>query len=179
VRGLVCRTCFDGADFSACAICQRRIDADDPFLTASRPRPPRGATAAFAWPLLVQAGGLAEITGGKLQLTTKGRAALGKPAAGVLQALWRSLLAKGLIDEFSRVENIKGQRAANVLTAPKARRQTVAEALAGQPVGEWVEIADLFGQMKLTTWSPRVERSERALWKLYVGCCSSTRRLSV
>ena len=124
--------------------------------------------AAFAWPMLVQAGGLAEITGGKLQLTAKGRAALGKPAAGVVQALWRSWLTKGLIDEFSRVENIKGQRAANVLTAPKARRQKVSEALAAQPAGEWVDVDDLFGQMKQTARSPRVARSERALWKLYL-----------
>ncbi|GAA0398819.1 hypothetical protein GCM10009541_47320 [Micromonospora gifhornensis] len=124
--------------------------------------------AAFAWPLLVQAGGLADISSGKLQLTAKGRAALGKPAAAVVQALWRSWLTKGLIDEFSRVENIKGQRAANVLTAPKARRQKVSEALTAQPVGEWVDVDDLFAQMKQTAWSPRVVRSERALWKLYL-----------
>lgn len=124
--------------------------------------------AAFAWPLLVQAGGLAEISGGKLKLTATGRAALGKPPAGVLRALWRSWLSKGLIDEFSRVESIKGQRAANVLTAPKARRQKVSEALAGQPAGVWVDVDDLFQQMKMTAWSPRVARSERALWKLYL-----------
>ncbi|MET9295285.1 RING finger family 4 domain-containing protein [Streptomyces sp. NPDC003077] len=35
---LVCRTCFDGSDFSACPICHRRIDADDPFLRPRRPR---------------------------------------------------------------------------------------------------------------------------------------------
>ncbi|MFI6317938.1 RING finger family 4 domain-containing protein [Nonomuraea sp. NPDC050556] len=29
---LVCRVCWDGADFSACPICHRRIDLDDPFL---------------------------------------------------------------------------------------------------------------------------------------------------
>lgn len=29
---LVCRTCWDGSDFSACPICHRRIDLDDPFL---------------------------------------------------------------------------------------------------------------------------------------------------
>src|SRR6266498_3542546 len=27
---LVCRACFDGADFSACPICHRRINPDDP-----------------------------------------------------------------------------------------------------------------------------------------------------
>jgi hypothetical protein len=35
---LVCRSCFDGADYSACPICNRSIDAGDPFL---RPAPPR------------------------------------------------------------------------------------------------------------------------------------------
>ncbi|MFC1436747.1 MXAN_6230/SCO0854 family RING domain-containing protein [Streptacidiphilus sp. N1-10] len=35
---LVCRSCFDGADFSACPICHRRIDADDPFLQPARVR---------------------------------------------------------------------------------------------------------------------------------------------
>jgi hypothetical protein len=37
---LVCRLCFDGADFSACPICHRRIDLDDPFLLARPDRPP-------------------------------------------------------------------------------------------------------------------------------------------
>lgn len=29
---LVCRSCWDGADFSACPLCLQRIDPDDPFL---------------------------------------------------------------------------------------------------------------------------------------------------
>ncbi|GAA2208981.1 hypothetical protein GCM10009850_044390 [Nonomuraea monospora] len=32
---LVCRTCWDGSDFSACPICHRRIDPGDPFLVPS------------------------------------------------------------------------------------------------------------------------------------------------
>ncbi|MFI2345800.1 MXAN_6230/SCO0854 family RING domain-containing protein [Streptomyces sp. NPDC019443] len=35
---LVCGACFDGADFSACPVCERRIDPSDPFL---RPKSPR------------------------------------------------------------------------------------------------------------------------------------------
>jgi hypothetical protein len=35
--------------------------------------------AAFAWPLILQAGGLAELAGTRLQLTDRGRAALAKP----------------------------------------------------------------------------------------------------
>ncbi|MEU4691911.1 hypothetical protein [Actinoplanes sp. NPDC023714] len=70
---------------------------------------------AVAWPLLMQAGGLGEISGAKRTLTATGRAALGKPAADVLRALWRSRLNKGLIDELSRVENIKAQRTENLM----------------------------------------------------------------
>jgi len=32
LRHLVCRACWDGADFGACPICHRRIDLTDPFL---------------------------------------------------------------------------------------------------------------------------------------------------
>ncbi|MFI2372133.1 MXAN_6230/SCO0854 family RING domain-containing protein [Streptomyces sp. NPDC018833] len=35
---LVCGTCFDGADLSACPVCERRIDPADPFLRPKRPR---------------------------------------------------------------------------------------------------------------------------------------------
>src|SRR4051794_32221356 len=45
--------------------------------------------AAFAWPLLVQAGGLAELVGDRLQLTDRGRT-LAKPAAVTIRQLWRS-----------------------------------------------------------------------------------------
>ena len=39
--------------------------------------------ASFAWPLLVQAGGLAKIEGGRLRLTAKGRTALRKPSVAI------------------------------------------------------------------------------------------------
>ncbi|MFK4221877.1 MXAN_6230/SCO0854 family RING domain-containing protein [Streptomyces sp. NPDC019890] len=35
---LVCGSCFDGADFSSCPVCERRIDPSDPFLRPKRPR---------------------------------------------------------------------------------------------------------------------------------------------
>lgn len=34
---LVCHACFDGADYSACPICRRRLDADDPFFKPCKP----------------------------------------------------------------------------------------------------------------------------------------------
>ncbi len=43
---LVCRDCWDGADYAGCPLCHRRIDRDDPFLQpgmpADRPDVPRG-----------------------------------------------------------------------------------------------------------------------------------------
>ena len=53
------------------------------------PQPPDGQRArrgrrpirAFAWPLLIQAGGLAQLSGSKLQLTRAGRKALAEPRA--------------------------------------------------------------------------------------------------
>ena len=124
--------------------------------------------ATLAWPLLVQAGGLAKLDGTRLQLTPKGRAALSKPPAETIRRLWRRWLTHAVIDEFSRVDQIKGQGARNVLTAAKPRRQTVAVALADCPPGEWIEVDDLFGAMRRDRLSPTIARSERALWKLYL-----------
>ena len=35
---LICRNCFDGSDYSACPVCNERIDTDDPFLRVEVPR---------------------------------------------------------------------------------------------------------------------------------------------
>jgi hypothetical protein len=64
--------------------------------------------------VLLQAGGLATLGGTRLQLTLKGRAALSQPAAEVIRQLWQRWLTHAVIDEFSRVEEIKGQRAQRV-----------------------------------------------------------------
>jgi hypothetical protein len=125
--------------------------------------------AAFAWPLLVQAGGLAELSGGRLTLSARGRAALAKPPAQTIRHLWQRWVTHGLIDELSRIEEIKGQRIANVLTSAKGRRQAVAAALAGCPQGDWVDIDDLFTTMRRGNLSPVVARNERSVWKLYIA----------
>src|SRR3954464_201358 len=96
---------------------------------------PDEAIAAFAWPLLMQAGGLAELQGSRLALTAKGRAALGRPAHEVIRDLWERWPRKAPIDEFSRIEQIKGQKAAAALSAAGPRRQAVAAALVLCPPG--------------------------------------------
>ena len=78
--------------------------------------------ATVAWPLLVQAGGLAKLDGTRLQLSAKGRVALGKPAAEAVRQLWQRWLTHAVIDEFSRIEQIKGQRACvTAAAAPDGR----------------------------------------------------------
>ncbi len=124
--------------------------------------------ASFAWPLLVQAGGLATLDCGRLHLTAKGRAALRKPPAEGIRQLWQRWLTHAVIDEFSRIEEIKGQRARNVLTSAKTRRETVAQALISCPVDEWISVDALFAAMRRGNMSPVVARSEMALWKLYL-----------
>ncbi|WP_083418200.1 helicase-associated domain-containing protein [Pseudofrankia sp. BMG5.36] len=122
--------------------------------------------AAFAWPLLLQAGGLAEIVGGRLTLTAKGRAALTKPPAETIRLLWKRWLSHALLDEMSRIEEIKGQRSARALTAAGPRRKAVGEALAMHcALSEWMPVDLLFGSM--ITEGPQFGVA-RDLWKLYL-----------
>jgi hypothetical protein len=124
--------------------------------------------ASFAWPLLVQAGGLANLESGSLQLTAKGRTALRKPPAEVIRALWQRWVAHAVIDELSRIEEIKGQRVRSVLSAARPRRQAVAAALAGCPPGEWLDVDTLFATMRRRNMSPTIARNQMVLWKLYL-----------
>ncbi len=125
--------------------------------------------ASFAWPLLVQAGGLAGLEGGRLQLSGKGRTALRQRPAEVIRALWQRWMTNAVIDEFSRIEEIKCQRAPNVLSAARPRRQAVAAALAGCPPGEWLGVDTLFAIMRRGNMRPTIARNQMALWKLYLG----------
>lgn len=129
---------------------------------------PDEAIAAFAWPLLVQAGGLARLDGTRLGLTPKGRKALGSPPQEVIRALWERWPRHAPIDEFSRVEQIKGQRSANVLTGAEARRRTVVDALPLCSTDRWTTVDELFAGMQQAGLHPTIARSERAIWKLYL-----------
>jgi len=130
---------------------------------------PHEPIAAYAWPLLVQAGSLAELAGNRLQLTTRGRAALTAQPPVTIRALWRRWVSHAMIDELTRIEAIKGQRSANVLTSAKTRRQSVANALGTCPAGEWVSLGDLFDRMRRGSLSPTIARNEGSLWRLYIS----------
>jgi hypothetical protein len=125
--------------------------------------------ASYGWPLLLQAGGLAQLNGTKLELTPRGRGVVATPTAATLRDLWRRWLTNGVIDEFSRVDAIKGQGIPNVLTAVKGRRAVIQDALSSLTVGEWVGVDELFGRMRRRRQNPKIARSERGLFRLYIG----------
>ncbi|HEV2638041.1 MAG TPA: hypothetical protein VGX23_23030 [Actinocrinis sp.] len=126
-----------------------------------------GPIAAFAWPLLVQAGGLARLVGTKLELTAAGKRALTAPGYAALARLWGRWMAKAPIDEFSRIDAIKGQRTTGTLTAPARRRAALAEALVSLPAGRWIRVDELFGVLS-RLGDLKVTRGERARWRLYL-----------
>jgi hypothetical protein len=130
---------------------------------------PDDAIAAFAWPLLLQAGGLARLNGTRLTLTPRGRLALGRPTAEVIRGIWERWPRHAPIDEFSRVEQIKGQKAAAALSAAGPRRAAAVAALTHCPPGEWIGVDALFGVLRRTEPQLVIARSERGLWKLYIA----------
>ncbi|NOT60613.1 MAG: hypothetical protein HOP19_10370, partial [Acidobacteria bacterium] len=127
-----------------------------------------GPLKAFAWPLLLQAGKLAELQSKKLALTKQGRAALSAPPAETLKLLWQRWLKTKLLDEFSRVDAIKGQQSkgGRHLTAVETRRSVIHEALKHCPVNEWVKFDDFSRYMQAAALDFEITRDS---WTLYVS----------
>jgi len=128
--------------------------------------------AAFAWPLLLQSGGLALLDGTKMRPTTRGRTVLAEqdPAAldAALAGLWTRWLTKAPIDELMRIEAIRGQRIPATLTAPTKRRAAVAAGLAALPAEGWIPVDRLLRIVRNQEPALIVPRSEAALWRLYL-----------
>ena len=124
--------------------------------------------SAFAWPLLLQAGGLAQLAGTRLELTARGSAALARPSYQTLGTLWARWLRCVSHDELARIEAIKGQRKPATLTAATKRRAAVQEGLAALQPGEWTDVDDLLWILR--TQPPRLVavRSLMAQWRLYL-----------
>jgi hypothetical protein len=122
----------------------------------------------FAWPLLAQAGGFASLSGSKLQLTAAGRKASMNPPQEALQTAWNKWLRTNLLDEFNRVNAIKGQggKGGSSLTAVVRRREMVAAALRECPPGAWIAIDELFRYMQAAGHSFEVARDP---WSLYLS----------
>jgi hypothetical protein len=124
--------------------------------------------AAFAWPLLIQAGGLAHLDGTRLELTDRGRAALARPCYAALGALWARWLRIVSYDELSRIEAIRGQRKTATLTHAASRRSAVAAGLAAVEPGVWTDVDGLFGILEGQQPPLVVVKGLTALWRLYI-----------
>ena len=124
--------------------------------------------AAFAWPLLIQVGGLARVAGTRLELTPRGRAVLARPSYEALGALWARWLGSVSTDELARIEAIKGQRKPGTLTSAVTRRAAVAAALAALQPGAWTGAGKLLASLRAQQPPLVAARSLRALWRLYV-----------
>jgi hypothetical protein len=130
--------------------------------------PEVGPIKAFSWPLLVQAAKFAALRNEKLVLTKSGRAALEAPPANTVRELWNAWITRGIIDEFSRIDTIKGQKGkgSKSFTAPEDRRLTIKRALAECPVGRWVEIGEFSRYMRAAGFQFEVTRNP---WSLYIS----------
>lgn len=127
-----------------------------------------GPIRAFAWPLIAQAGGLAQISGSKLQLTSAGRKALSQPAGKTLNKLWSKWMKTTILDELSRVESIKGQKgwAKNDLTPMSSRRKAITRTLSECPARAWISI-DEFNRYLCASENELIVA--RDTWDLYIG----------
>jgi hypothetical protein len=108
-----------------------------------------GPIRAFAWPLLLQAGKLAQVRGYRLELIKAGRAALLAPAHETLHRLWQAWVDSNLLDELRRISVIRGQtgNGKRHLTQPSTRRRAIAGALCDCPMGRWVSLDDFSRHM--------------------------------
>ncbi|HLN33282.1 MAG TPA: helicase-associated domain-containing protein [Gemmataceae bacterium] len=105
----------------------------------------------FAWPLIVQAAKLAELSGTRLRLTTAGRKALALPVHEVLRSAWNCWLNSTLLDEFHRVSGVKGlqSKGKSGASALVSRRHAMLEALEECPAGKWIATEELFRLLKV------------------------------
>ena len=122
---------------------------------------------AFAWPMLVQAARLAESSGTRLQLTTAGRKATTAPAHELIRQIWEKWQKTTLLDEFSRIDAIKGQQGkGRVLTAVPPRRDAIIEVLQECPAQKWIATDEFFRVLKVL--APDFDVTYN-MWMLYFG----------
>jgi hypothetical protein len=125
--------------------------------------------AAYGWPVLVQAGGLARLAGARLELTARGADVLARPGYAALAALWTRWLRSVSFDELARIDVIKGQRKPATLASAPGRRAAVAAALTALEPGAWADTEMIWQVLQTEDVSLAVVRNQLALWRLYIG----------
>lgn len=121
---------------------------------------------AYAWPLLLQSSGLVRRVGTKLQLSGKGKKVAKLPIEESMRLLYQRWRDKGVLDEFKRIDVIKGQtgkgrRMTNVVD----RRIAIEGALKACPENEWIAIDDFFRFIQTEGFNFSVIYD---YWRLYI-----------
>lgn len=102
-----------------------------------------GYIRAYAWSLLLQEGKMAAYSKGKLSLTKVGTKNLSRPMAEIVKEMLTHWMAQKEIDEFNRIDLIKGQnpRSRNKsLTNVLDRKKAILSALKSCPANKWIAI---------------------------------------
>ncbi len=126
-----------------------------------------GPIQAFAWLILVQGAGLAKADGSTLKLNNAGKKALAGNLPDVIKTAWKKWEKTKFIDEFSRINEIKGQKSSRgrALTNPSTRRPVINEALCQCVPGRWIKVEELIRFMHSKDLDFNVTRYA---WKLYI-----------
>lgn len=127
-----------------------------------------GPIKAFAWPLILQSAGFVKLNGAKLDLTPAGQKALRHPPEEAIKTAWQKWLKSKLLDEFNRIEAIKGQtgKGKRQFTAVSGRRAAIAAALAECQVNQWLAFDEFSRYMQATGHTFEVARD---FWDFYIA----------
>ncbi|MCK5649131.1 MAG: hypothetical protein KAI22_09645 [Gammaproteobacteria bacterium] len=107
----------------------------------------------YAWPLLLQSSSLVRRNGKKLALTRKGIKAITTPYADSIREIYERWRDKGSLDEYSRINLVKGQKAkGRIMTAKELRRSEMELILSDCPEGKWINIDKLFSFVRATAY---------------------------
>ncbi len=129
--------------------------------------PKVAAIRAFAWTYLLRAAKLIKIVGCRIEVTTKGKKAHQSAPAEVLKSLWDAWVQTNILDEFSRISIIKGQkRAKKLFTAPHSRRTVIETVLTHLTPHEWFRVDDISDYMRANQYYFNVVSADP--WQLYI-----------
>ncbi len=110
---------------------------------------------------------MAQRTGTRLTLSPAGVKALSAAPAELIRGLWRKWLKTSLLDEFSRIDDIKGQNSAGrVMSAVAARRAIIDAALQACPTGAWIDVDEFSRFMQASDLRFVVTHDP---WKLFIS----------
>jgi len=118
--------------------------------------------------VLLQGTGLAKADGSTLKLTNKGKKALKGNLPQIIKDAWGRWQSNKFLDEFSRVDKIKGQKSSRgrTLFAAHTRRPVLYDGLSLCAPGRWLAVKELIRAMNSAGLDFEVVRYA---WKLYVG----------